>query len=151
MALLLRIPSLILTIVRSLIHVLWRKFQKSHRTAVTHPYVRLLALAPGRENDIINCSLIVSPLQSAPTYKAISYVWGDATKRIGIRCSGRSLIITTSLHVALKHLRLQDCGRMLWADAICINQDDLDETQLAGHGHERNIFSSSTRAYLARQ
>ena len=90
-------------------------------------YVRLFALAPGRENDTISCTLTVWPLELAPNYEAISYVWGDPTAKIGIRCSGQSLGITKSLHTALKHLRLQDRERMLWADAICINQGDVDE------------------------
>ena len=35
--------------------------------------------------------------------------------------------ITQNLHAALKRLRLQNQSRVLWVDAICINQDDTCE------------------------
>lgn len=35
--------------------------------------------------------------------------------------------VTQNLHAALKRLRLQHQSRLLWVDAICINQDDTSE------------------------
>ncbi|KAM7182731.1 heterokaryon incompatibility protein 6, OR allele [Rhypophila sp. PSN 637] len=42
-------------------------------------------------------------------------------------CDGKTLQITNSLYQALSRLRLSDQDRRLWADQICINQEDLDE------------------------
>jgi hypothetical protein len=64
-------------------------------------------------------------------YEAISYCWGDASDVRSIYCNGSKLWITASLRNALVRLsRLSsdnDQIRVLWADAICINQKDLDE------------------------
>ncbi|KAF2758401.1 HET-domain-containing protein [Pseudovirgaria hyperparasitica] len=62
-----------------------------------------------------------------PEYEALSYAWGDAKDVEWITCQDRELKVTRSLYNALRHLRLQDKSRMLWADAICINQSDVPE------------------------
>jgi hypothetical protein len=38
-----------------------------------------------------------------------------------------TLSVTQNLRTALPYLRLRDRPRMLWIDAICVNQDDLEE------------------------
>jgi hypothetical protein len=50
--------------------------------------------------------------------------------KVPIECSGRKLNITTNLFDALKRLRLPDADRVLWVDAICINQFDLEEKNI---------------------
>jgi hypothetical protein len=70
-------------------------------------------------------------------YEALSYTWGSADDQVtiqvkspsrpGIRKKKSSLIIRRILHEALKHLRDEANPRILWIDAISINQDDLDE------------------------
>jgi hypothetical protein len=66
-------------------------------------------------------------MESLPDYDAISYVWGDPTDTSPLECSGKTLSITKNLHSALRHFRFQDQPRVLWADAICINQVDVHE------------------------
>ncbi|KAM3074495.1 hypothetical protein ACMFMG_002702 [Clarireedia jacksonii] len=71
-------------------------------------------------------------------YEALSYEWGgvnektnhtisviDPDKALGEGVS--SLSIRENLFHALKHLRYVDKCRRLWVDAICINQEDLQE------------------------
>lgn len=90
-------------------------------------HIRLLILDPAQESAELRCSLI-SVLPSDETrYEALSYVWGDPTETRRIHVSGDELNITTNLHSALQHLRFKDRKRTLWADAICIDQDNLDE------------------------
>jgi hypothetical protein len=72
-------------------------------------------------------SLYDSTLSSATTYDAISYVWGDVQSTVAILCDGQSLQITENLHWALQRLRLSDLPRVVWADAICIDQTNLKE------------------------
>ncbi|KAI0146898.1 HET-domain-containing protein [Xylariaceae sp. FL1272] len=60
-------------------------------------------------------------------YEALSYVWGDLSDLHHILVNGHNVSITKGLSSALRSLRLQDRGRKLWIDALCINQSDHDE------------------------
>ncbi|RDW81907.1 hypothetical protein BP6252_03019 [Coleophoma cylindrospora] len=63
-----------------------------------------------------------------PAYQALSYVWGDAIRTKEIIIEGKRLLIAANLYDALTHLRLFTYSEVrVWADAICINQDDLSE------------------------
>ncbi|KAH7090223.1 heterokaryon incompatibility protein-domain-containing protein [Paraphoma chrysanthemicola] len=89
---------------------------------------RYLILQPGLDGEPLVGSLHIDSLDnSAVEYEAISYVWGSTTKEETILCEGAFLNISTNLHEALTRFRLPDTPRALWADSICINQDDLDE------------------------
>lgn len=105
--------------------------------------IRLLHLAPGTD-DTLRCSLSFANLYTPPDYEALSYVWGDPSKKTCIQCDGKSLFIPTSLAVALRRLRDSTSVRTLWADAICINQEHIPERnqQVALMG---TVYSSATR------
>jgi hypothetical protein len=60
-------------------------------------------------------------------FEAISYVWGDAMQKLHLTCGGHDLVITRSLHAELHRLRHPDRSRLIWADAISINQADTEE------------------------
>jgi hypothetical protein len=65
-----------------------------------------------------------------PPYTALSYIWGERDPgRYKISLDGCILDITPNLHAAILTVsRLEDLTQQwLWIDAICINQDDLDE------------------------
>jgi hypothetical protein len=65
-------------------------------------------------------------------YVALSYVWGDSTPANlrEIYVDGTPFQVTRNLEAALqelrKHYRIKQ-GFRIWADAVCINQNDLDE------------------------
>jgi Heterokaryon incompatibility protein (HET) len=98
---------------------------------------RLLLLQPGSFNDEIKCTLQPLPLSAlenvedksvAPApYEALSYVWGDQTVPQRIQMNGHHFTVGNNLFLALRHLRLEDSDRLLWIDAICINQSDIPE------------------------
>ncbi|KAJ4351345.1 uncharacterized protein N0V89_006685 [Didymosphaeria variabile] len=88
---------------------------------------RLVHLASGEHNDAIVCTLDYFDTRSPPTYEALSYVWGDPKITAPIDVNGHTLQVTTNLEVALRHLRLPKEDRVLWIDAIVINQLDLAE------------------------
>jgi hypothetical protein len=95
---------------------------------ITRPSViRLMSLQPGCPTDPIHITLDLVSLNASPTYEAISYCWGDAHDKEEIVCGDASLFITRSLSSALVSFRYEDRPRILWADAICINQADLVE------------------------
>ncbi|KAH0436495.1 ankyrin repeat and sam domain containing protein 6 [Colletotrichum camelliae] len=64
-----------------------------------------------------------------PEYEAISYTWGDAFDKLPITLGSdeAQIMVTQNCHVALQNLRLQASDRLLWIDALCINQDDDSE------------------------
>lgn len=87
-----------------------------------------------------------------PDYEALSYTWGSASPSTalvvysGLISSADPqpsvLQIGANLSEALRYLRLQDEGRVLWIDALCINQMDLEE-----RGHQvRNMAHIYSRA-----
>jgi hypothetical protein len=65
-------------------------------------------------------------------YVALSYVWGDSNPANlrEIYVDGSPFLVTRNLEAALqelrKHYRIKQ-GFRIWADAICINQKDVDE------------------------
>ena len=90
--------------------------------------IRVLVLQPGLNDSLIYCQLEHVRLDTNPTYEALSYVWGDDTlnKRIHVN-NDLPLMITTSLYNALRSLRHNNKEKRLWADGICINQNDKEE------------------------
>jgi hypothetical protein len=89
--------------------------------------IRVLQLLPGTRQDDIKCLLTHYDLDDAPQYEAVSYCWGDATDVTPVQVNDFTMHVTRNLRSALFHLRLEDKSRLIWADAICINQQDLDE------------------------
>ena len=63
-----------------------------------------------------------------PTFFAVSYVWGEPTRTHEITIDGKKHGITENLYRALRDMQRDALGdTTVWADAICINQDDLAE------------------------
>lgn len=92
---------------------------------------RLLRLLPAQRFEAaLECELFISRLDSGDLYEAISYAWGQATDTRDINVNGSKRQVTRNLELALRYLRLPDNPRILWADAICINQlDDVEKAQ----------------------
>jgi hypothetical protein len=95
-----------------------------YRPLPSENFVRLLELYPGHTNDNIDCTLRQTKLEDAPKYEAISYAWVDPANKINVLCDGKIIMVTPNLKDALHRLKLKDRSRILWTDAICINQND---------------------------
>jgi hypothetical protein len=76
---------------------------------------------------IIDCELSHVLLKDGPNFEALSYVWGSDNKTEKIILNGEPFDVTPGLHQALSHMRLEDSPRMLWVDAVCINQANFEE------------------------
>ncbi|KAK7191269.1 HET domain-containing protein [Paraphaeosphaeria sporulosa] len=64
--------------------------------------------------------------------------------RVSIQLNGKRLNITTNLYIALRYLRQDDADRIMWVDAVCIDQNNLQER---GHQVSQmcNIYSCAER------
>ncbi|KAE8316947.1 heterokaryon incompatibility protein-domain-containing protein [Aspergillus transmontanensis] len=94
--------------------------------------VRVFLLLPSTDDTAsINCQLINYSLPTTGNghlpYEALSYVWGSESTPRCIFLDGTTLSITDNLYAALLHLRDHQLPRMLWVDAVCINQQDEQE------------------------
>ncbi|KAK7980030.1 hypothetical protein PG989_012487 [Apiospora arundinis] len=96
--------------------------------------IRLLRVIPqDQHNAQIRCEIVTAQLQgSIPKYAALSYVWGDAADTEEIVVDDQPFQATRSLNSALQQFRASytrnGCkSLLLWADAVCINQQDLAE------------------------
>ena len=91
--------------------------------------IRLLALQPGDQQEEIRISIFHASLEQDPVYEALSYTWGDPSDMALIRCNelGNCLSITKNCESALRRLRQKDQERILWIDAICIDQSNIPE------------------------
>ena len=113
--------------------------------------IRLIWLEPGHPTDVIHLSLFealsASPFPptdkkvenflailaagSAPLfwdYRALSYVWGDATNKVLVTVDGLRFTIARNLQDCLVQARVptQRVGPC-WVDALCIDQADNEE------------------------
>ncbi|KAI1360867.1 heterokaryon incompatibility protein-domain-containing protein [Xylaria arbuscula] len=89
--------------------------------------IRLLDLRPGRTADEIRCALRTVTFDQNPIFDALSYVWGDPKDTNPILVDEQPFQATVNLEAALRALRHTRKVRVLWVDAICINQDDVEE------------------------
>lgn len=104
-----------------------RKWYQYKRLPNEKTSIRLLELLPGRWDDEIRCKLRVRTSRPFPPYEAISYCWYDANDKEAIFCNGKRLLIPRNLKNALHQLRSSTESRIMWADAICINQQNKKE------------------------
>jgi ankyrin repeat protein len=94
------------------------------------PGVRLLRLFRGNFTDNIQCDLFegwINQTEDGIPYDALSYTWGSTEKVAQITVNGSTMHVTSNLHAALQHLRFEEEDRLLWIDAICIDQDNMAE------------------------
>ncbi|KAF7855431.1 hypothetical protein EAF04_010174 [Stromatinia cepivora] len=108
-------------------------------------YIRLLELdgvAIGDTTTELSCKVTTWHVDHAPSYHAISYVWGDPRVTTAIKVDGKDLQITTNGDYALRQARWFG-ARYVWMDSICIDQYDDKEK---GHqvGMMGNIYSRAS-------
>jgi hypothetical protein len=111
------------------------KAQYQYQTLGKNDTIRILALDPGKQEDPLKGELEPVPIDSAGSYEALSYAWAepglpDSAYEILIRNGNDEALLVLrggSIIAALRHLRLPDRPRRIWADQCCINQDDLVE------------------------
>lgn len=87
--------------------------------------LRFLRIAhDGSKTGSPSRSILTGGVEEVQSCIAVSYVWGQSTRRVSIECDGRSLKLTENLSHALRALQCRYQAVNIWADAICINQED---------------------------
>ncbi|KAL5365089.1 HET-domain-containing protein [Aspergillus floccosus] len=95
---------------------------------------RMIRLLPDEDNDApIECKLFNYSLVTEHSdgvhhlYEALSYAWGSDVKSESVILNESPFFVTKNLHAALLCLRDCQLERILWIDALSINQEDGDE------------------------
>ncbi|KAK0701314.1 heterokaryon incompatibility protein-domain-containing protein, partial [Lasiosphaeris hirsuta] len=96
-------------------------------TEIPKDHIRLLHLGPSNGKAVVEVTLETVPIHTDVEYEALSYVWGKRVKKKAMRCNRILVDATKNLVEAMEHLRYPDRPRVLWVDALCINQKDNDE------------------------
>ncbi|KAF4459090.1 HET-domain-containing [Fusarium albosuccineum] len=93
--------------------------------------MRLVRLAPSQNFGHISVvAQLIETTWDECTYEALSYCWGKRDQTKTLLLNGEPFQVTSDLHDALEQFSLPDSSRMLWIDAICINQYDAEEKSL---------------------
>ncbi|KAG5665085.1 hypothetical protein KAF25_008819 [Fusarium avenaceum] len=94
---------------------------------------RILRLQPHQgKQSAIQCRLSDLELRDSEglcLYEALSYVWGSPDKPHSIDIEGCSLSVGANLYAALLRLRHTSLERILWVDAVCIDQTNITEKE----------------------
>ncbi|OTA31013.1 hypothetical protein BTJ68_08755 [Hortaea werneckii EXF-2000] len=96
----------------------------------TNEAIRLIYIEPGKFHDPMRCRMATRQASDCDEYMCLSYVWGDTSEAVTIQLNSFPKLVTRNLHSALQRLRSHGYLAALWADALCINQEDKEEKSL---------------------
>lgn len=91
-------------------------------------FIRLLHLEPASNARVpLRAALTIERLRPEVFYEALSYCWGDLAISESIQVDSQRFAVTTNLAAALRAIRRSIEPRVLWIDAICIDQSNIEE------------------------
>lgn len=76
------------------------------------------------EAQIRHISLLAEPV---PVYETISYCWGAPRPLVPMKINGKVSLVQASANEAIRRMRLEDRTRVLWVDAVCIDQESTED------------------------
>lgn len=97
----------------------WRPFEYSE---LPPGHIRLIRFKPSPfyAPGGVAFDLIIVSLEKHPPYDALSYRWEGANEKVN--CGGGTLVVSANCKSALRQINKEN--KLLWVDAICINQRD---------------------------
>lgn len=98
-------------------------YYKYRRLDLAKDAIRLVRLLKG-DTGPIECEIFETYLDQVEgiPYEALSYVWGNKESTHKVRVDGCLFSVTENLFEALLNLRNSKEDRLLWIDAMCIDQ-----------------------------
>lgn len=75
----------------------------------------------------VSCKITTWPTDSVPPFHAISYTWGDPKSIKTVLINGKPFEVRMNCEFVLKQARWHGKSRYYWIDALCIDQENLDE------------------------
>jgi hypothetical protein len=88
--------------------------------------IRLLLLQPHIPGQRIKCTIQHVKLSEKPRYEALSYMWGPKNMKF-IEIDDYLVDVRENLWAALCQLAPPNGIRVLWIDAVCIDQNNVEE------------------------
>lgn len=124
------------------------RFKHSRLDTTNSRAFRVLELLPSRNlQGPIRCELHHRTLDDKIHYEALSYAWGEPNPQARIYINGSKVLgVTQNCYEALFHLRQRFHRRVLWIDAICIDQNDNDDSTRERNHQVRFMFEIYARA-----
>ena len=125
--------------------------------------IRLLTLLPGQFSDKVCLSVTHESIQDEKhtPYECLSYPWGETQTPEKVYIWQKSPANASNvdslqfLHprinplTALKYIRLVDTPRVIWVDAICIDQDNINErSQQVAHMGQIYNYAAQVLVWL---
>ena len=120
-----------------------------YRPLTSREEFRLLRIEKGDDDDTVRCHLDHHHLSDSPPFESMSYCWGNqpAQSAITMGDAREGFLISPHLWNALRRIRMRNKDRLLWIDALCIDQDNLRE-----RNHQitlmRDIYSAAIRTLI---
>ncbi|CAG8957910.1 hypothetical protein HYFRA_00000251 [Hymenoscyphus fraxineus] len=114
-----------------------RKASYEYRPLQEADSIRLFILEPssdGSENaagvkgSLLHTTLSLQRRDLLDPFLALSYVWGGGMDQLVV--DGQIVHVTHNLYEALRNIRDETRPMKIWADALCINQDDDHEKSI---------------------
>ncbi|KAF2686065.1 HET-domain-containing protein, partial [Lentithecium fluviatile CBS 122367] len=88
--------------------------------------IRLLRVLPNLSPDgLLQCSIQHATIKAE--YSCLSYVWGPPDNGSPILVNGRLRRVRQNLFDFLSIARIRGTSKLFWADALCIDQDNVSE------------------------
>ncbi|KAG9192732.1 hypothetical protein G6011_11466 [Alternaria panax] len=118
-----------------------------YQSLVESNQIRLITILPQELGSGIRLELEHVDMNSDPKYECLSYAWGQDDHDRPIAINDSTFLVSSTLYVALEHLRYRSQERRIWIDAICINQTNIPErnTQVA---MMKKIYRNATRVVI---
>jgi hypothetical protein len=90
--------------------------------------IRLIKLLPRFANGVRQSELPPKcDIFHVSLDEGLSYTWGDPQDTQVITVGSTRTLVTRNLYSAIDHLRLDEAVKVIWIDALCINQSDNEE------------------------
>lgn len=128
-----------------------------HRMDLATDAIRLIRIVKGNYDSLIRCVIFESYLdrEIGVPYEALSYTWGDlSATQVPVEITDENSTTATYLHIypnlcqILRHLRYDNEDRIMWVDAICIDQSPTHRALLERThqvGQMRLVYKNADR------